>query len=160
MVGMTGSEPGVGRPSSPVRRIDSTLRRAIGIGVLATAALCLATLPIVGLGSWRDLVRELSAAVPDCYPWNLSIACALGSSVGITVGTWVGLIVGGLAALALLVVRDRFWMALLAAIAIMAPVTNLHLHYWVVLPVLLIAGLGRYQELRRARLVGQNLIAV
>ncbi len=123
--------------------------RSIVIGSALTLVACLVTVPIVGLHSWPDFVHALAVNVPDCYSLNWSIACTLGPRIGTTPATLVGLAVAALAALGLLLVHDRFAMALLASVAVMAPVTNLHPHYWTVVPVLGIATLARLREERQ-----------
>lgn len=117
--------------------------------VFGTTAL---TLPIVGLQSWIDFGHAMASSAPDCYLGNLSIACTLAPLVGIRIATAAGILVGGGAAVLALAVRDRLWLALLTTIAMIAPVTNLHVHYWIAAPVLAVAALERLLTVRRDRL--------
>jgi hypothetical protein len=126
-------------------------RRSIVVGVVVTAAVCLITLPIVGAQSWADFARALSSARPDCSGFNISIACQLEPSIGSGPGTLVGIAIGALAALILLAVREPFWMACLAAVAVMAPASNLHLSYWTIAYVLVVANFAEVERLRRSR---------
>lgn len=115
--------------------------RSVAIAVAISLSLVLVTLPLVGIGAWVDFVKALTSATPDCTGFNSSIACNLAPSIGYGPGSVVGIAVGGLAALALTVVRQPFMMAGLAAIAVMAPANNLHYHYWTIFYVLVIASI-------------------
>lgn len=125
--------------------------RSIGIAIGISMAAVAVTLPIVGFGAWQDFSQALSGAVPDCYGENLSLACSLRFTGGVGAGTAAGIAVGVLATMGLLIVRDTFWLAVLSAVAVIAPVTNLHLHYWLVIPVLLLAGVVKWRRLRGGR---------
>jgi hypothetical protein len=138
---------GVVTLATPVQK-----RRSIVIAAVATVAVGVITLPIVGAQSWVDFVRALSSAQPDCSGFNISIACELAPSIGSGAGSLVGIAVGALAALALLAVREPFWMACLAAVAVMAPANNLHLSYWTIAYVLMVAAFAEVERLRRSRL--------
>ena len=125
--------------------------RAFGIALLVAAGLALVTLPVVGVAGWLDFATALTGAVPDCSGFNVSIACALGPSVGLGWGSLVGVLIGGLAVLGMLAVRQPYPLSVLAAIAVMAPANNLHIHYWTIGYVLVVASLARLTLLARAR---------
>lgn len=125
--------------------------RALGTALVVAAAVALVTLPIVGPGAWVDFGTALTSAVPDCSGFNVSIACTLGSTLGYGWGSLVGVLVGGLAVLGMLVCRQPFLLSVLAAISVMAPANNLHIHYWTIAYVLMVAGLARFTVLARSR---------
>lgn len=124
---------------------------ALGTALVVGAGLVLVTLPMVGPQSWLDFTTALTSAVPDCAELNVSIACTLGPSLGYGWGSIVGILVGGLAVLGMLACRQPYLLSLLAAVAIMAPANNLHIHYWTIGYVLLIASLARLTVLARQR---------
>ena len=131
---------------SPERKTTAFLT-----AVAVVAALALVTLPIVGPGSWLDFGTALIGAVPDCSGFNVSIACTLGGTIGLGLGSLVGILVGGLAVAGMLVCRQPYLLSILAAIAVMAPANNLHIHYWTIGYVLVVASLARLTVLARAR---------
>ena len=57
--------------------------------------------------------------------------------------------VGGLAVLGMLACRQPYLFSVLAAISVMAPANNLHIHYWTIAYVLVIASLARLTALLR-----------
>ena len=98
---------------------------AIAIGLVVV------TLPLVGFGTWATYVDALGAVDPVCGDpdWvNYSVACIIGSTGG--------LLLSGLAlVVAILVGRTALgWTAVV--VAIMAPASELHLHYFVLVYVL------------------------
>ncbi len=123
--------------------------QALGTSIAVAAALSLVTLPIVGVAVWVDFGTALTSAVPDCGGLNVSIACTLGPGLGLGWASLVGVMVGGLAALAMLGSRQPFVLSVLAAIAIMAPANNLHIHYWIILYVLGVVSVARLTMLMR-----------
>ncbi len=125
--------------------------RALAVAAAVVVVLILVSLPIVGVGSWLDFGTALTRAVPDCSGFNVSIACALGPAIGLEAGSIVGIVVGGLAVLAMLAVRQPYLLSLLASIAVMAPANNLHIHYWTIAYVVVIASLARLTDLTRQR---------
>jgi hypothetical protein len=118
------------------------------IAIATAIAITLVTLPVVGLDAWLDFLRALLGATPDCSGFNVSVACLVGPSVGLGVGSLLGVIVGVAAACALAVVREPFWMAVLSAVAVMAPANNLHIHYWTIAYVIAIAGITKIRTWR------------
>jgi hypothetical protein len=125
--------------------------RSLAFALLVAASLTLVTVPIVGLGSWQDFAMALTGAVPDCSGFNVSIACTLGPTVGLWWGSVIGVLVGGLAVLGMLACRQPYLLSVLAAIAVMAPANNLHIHYWTIAYVLVVASLARLAVLARQR---------
>ena len=125
--------------------------KAFATAIAVTVAVALVTLPIVGLQSWLDFGTALTAAEPDCSGFNVSIACTLGPAVGPGWGSLVGVIIGGLAVLGMLACRQPYLLSVLAAVAVMAPANNLHIHYWTIGYVLVVASLARLTALARQR---------
>jgi hypothetical protein len=123
---------------------------AIGSAVVVAGLLVVASLPMVGLDSWFDFGTALTTAVPDCAGANYSIACTLGPSLGFQFASMLGVLVGGTAAMAMLACRQAFLLSVLAAVAIMAPANNLHIHFWIITYVLGVVCLARITVLRRA----------
>lgn len=125
--------------------------RAVGIALAGAAAIALVTLPIVGPQSWVDFATALTSAVPDCSGFNVSVACTLGPTIGYGWGSLVGLLVGGLAVVGMLACRQPYVLSVLAAISVIAPANNLHIHYWTIAYVLVVASLARLTVLARSR---------
>jgi hypothetical protein len=125
--------------------------RAIATAAAVAGVIALVTLPVVGVGSWLDFGSALIRAVPDCSGFNVSIACTIGPVVGLEWGSIVGIVVGGLAVLAMLAVRQPYLLSVLAAVAVMAPANNLHIHYWTIGYVVVVASFARLTELARQR---------
>lgn len=125
--------------------------RAVAIALLVAGGLTLVTLPVVGVGSWLDFGTALTGAVPDCSGFNISIACTLGPTLGLGAGSLIGIAVGGLAVLGMLACRQPYLLSVLAAIAVMAPANNVHIHYWTIGYVLVVASLARLTVLVRSR---------
>lgn len=144
----------VATPGSKVRSIVWAVGLVFSVTIL--------TLPLVGLGSWFDFATAMTNAVPDCYPLNWSIACVLSPWMDPRAGALVGVGVGAIAALGLLLARHPYHLSILAAIAVMAPAHNLHLHYWTIAYVLLVASFARLSELgaRRRQLGHRRSAAV
>jgi Glycosyltransferase family 87 len=127
--------------------------KAFVTAVAVVAGLTLVTLPIVGFQDWLDFGTALTGAVPDCSGFNVSIACTLADATGLALGwgSLVGVLVGGLAVLGMIVCRQPYLLSVLAAIAVMAPANNLHIHYWTIGYVIVVASLARLTVLARAR---------
>ncbi len=125
--------------------------RAVATAAAVAGVLALVTLPIVSLGSWLEFGAALTRAVPDCSGFNVSIACALGPTLGLEWGSIIGIGVGGLAVFAMLATRQPYLLSVLAAIAVMAPANNLHIHYWTIAYVVVVASFARLTDLARQR---------
>lgn len=120
-------------------------------GIVIVAALVIATLPIVGVGTWLDYGRAMSNAVPSCYPANDSIACAfpdhlLGFRLGVALG--IALTVGAI------VVPSRLLAFSFVTAAYLAATPDLHPHVWTAAFVLAVVGATQIPRLvpnRRGR---------
>jgi hypothetical protein len=110
------------------------LLTALAVGV----ALFVVTLPIVGIQSWVDYAKALSYSQPACGLGSFppSVACTLQPIVGIgaakLAGIALALVVGGTAVVA----RSPLISFALVVLAWLAPVTDLHSHYLLVIYVL------------------------
>jgi hypothetical protein len=151
--GLAGGLSGVIKvfPAVLALAVPKEKTKSVGLAVGIAAAIALITLPVVGVASWSEFVRALTGATPDCSTSNYSIACVVGPTIGMAAGSIIGIVVGGIAALAMCVVRRPYWLAVLSAVGIMAPANNLHLHYWTIAYVLLIATLAEVTLLQRNR---------
>jgi hypothetical protein len=118
---------------STPRSFVRVLLAALAVG----AALAVLTLPLVGIQSWLDYLKALSFSEPACAVDGTpnSVACILKPALGIggakLAGIVIALVAGGLA----VVVRWPVLSFALVAIAWLAPVTDLHFHYYLVLYV-------------------------
>ena len=126
------------------------LRRATGIAL----GICLVTLPLVGIDSWLDYASGLRASVPLCGDptWvNYSLACQVSPMVGPTVAKYLGLVVAG--ALTVIAIRAglTFPGMAAAALAIMAPATELHAHYLALVFVVAVIGMATLSRRRVQR---------
>ena len=118
-----------------------TLARALAIA----GAICLVTLPLVGVGAWQDYVVGLLAGEPLCGDpkWvNLSLACQLAPIAGPSLAKWAGLVVAAVLVLVALRMRRGFVGVTAAGLAILAPATELHGHYLSIVFVLGVMGLA------------------
>jgi len=105
-------------------------RRSIVMAGLTFAVLTLASVPMVGTGSWVEFVMALANRAPDCVDAPPSIPCIVGPLLGSATGQLVAIAVSlACLGLAIRTRHDRLAFVLFGA-AMMAPVANLHLHYW------------------------------
>jgi hypothetical protein len=130
-----------------------TFSRVLLATLLAGAVLALVTLPLVGIGSWADYVKALSFSEPACAVDSTpnSVACILKPALGIggakLAGIALALLAGGLA----VIVRSPLVSFALVAIAWLAPVTDLHFHYYLVVYVVaVVAGATWLGERRQS----------
>ena len=117
------------------------LLTTLGVGV----ALLVLTLPLVGIQSWFDYVRALSYSEPACgVDFPTSLACTLQPILGIgtakVAGIVTALVAGGLA----IVARSPLVSFALVVVAWLAPVTDLHFHYLLVVYVLAVVAVARW----------------
>lgn len=127
-----------------LRTVITTI--AVGMG------LAVVTLPLVGIGSWFDYVRALSYSEPACgVDFPVSLACTIQPLVGIgaakLAGIALALVAGGLA----VVVRPPLLSFSFVAVAWLAPVTDLHSHYLLVVYVLVVVACARFLARHRRR---------
>lgn len=114
-------------------------------------ALVVLTLPLVGIESWVDYMKALSLSEPACAVDSTpnSIACVLKPVLGIggakLAGIAIALLAGGLA----LIVRSPLISFALVALAWLAPVTDLHFHYYLVVYVVVVVACATWLRRRR-----------
>ncbi|MDQ4034388.1 MAG: DUF2029 domain-containing protein [Chloroflexota bacterium] len=154
--GLTASMAGIGSTLKvfpgliaawPARR-DGWRSVAVSAGV--AVALSLLTLPLVGSDAWSDFVHALRNAQPECSPQSLSIACGLQGLVGPAVARLLGIGVAILLVIAVVRARSRFVAYAALAGALLAPVVDMHPHYWLFAWVVAFVGV--------ARVVGRSMI--
>lgn len=118
--------------------------RPIVIAVGTFLALCLLSVPLVGVQTWRDFITTLVNARPPCQSYNtLSIACVYSQLTGVTVAKLIGYGFVAVFAVSTLLVKDRFWAFVLLGATMLAGVTDMHLHFWVFGYVVLVVGMTR-----------------
>lgn len=107
--------------------------------VVAAAIIALfVSVAFTGLEVWGDFVIALRNAEPSCGGFAPSVACVATPVVGSELAKLLGLAVAGGAILTMTVVRNRlvgFW---LVGIAMIAPVSDLHDHTWLIAYVLVL----------------------
>lgn len=128
-------------------------RTLLTAGITAAGGFALSVL-LLGYGVWGDYLRALQNAQPACSP-GFSIACFLGPWLGSGAAKAAGIATGLALGLGVVVVRSRLLAFVMLTGAIIAPVTDLHAHYWlfhIVLVIVLVAcGLRRRREWRPRR---------
>lgn len=121
----------------------TTGMRAIGEAIAITLGLAVVSVPLVGVDAWIDFGMSLANAVPECARQGVSIACGLDPLVG----TSMGRVVGGAVSLALVVIVVRAKSPFVAytalAGALLAPVADMHPHYWIIAWVAGFVGVTR-----------------
>ena len=127
-----------------------TFPRALLTTLAVCAALFLLTLPMVGIQSWVDYVQALSYSEPACgVDFPVSVACTLQPVLGIgaakLAGIALALVAGGLA----VAVRAPLLSFALVVVAWIAPVTDLHFHYLLVVYVLAVVAYAKLLGRRR-----------
>jgi hypothetical protein len=129
--------------------------RSVAVASAVAVGIAAATLPLVGLGSWADYVGGLHASEPLCGSpdwFNASLACGVGPFVGAAGAKSIGLAVGGVLLLVALMAGRSVLGMTAAGLAVMAPATELHGHYFAILHILLwiaLATLARKGDLLR-----------
>lgn len=125
--------------------------RSILLAAATAALIAVASLPLVGIEAWSDFVAALRNAEPECSPQSLSIGCALDGLVGSDLARLAGIIVALL--LVVLVIRARSPFVAYAALAgaMLAPVVDMHPHYWLLAWVVAFVGVVRLVGRRRRR---------
>jgi hypothetical protein len=115
-------------------------------------ALFILTLPLVGFGSWADYVKALSYSEPACgVDVPVSIACLLTPVVGVTTAKLAGILLAIAAGIGAVFVRPPLVSFALVVVAWLAPVTDLHAHYLLVIYVLAVVAAARWLQRRRGR---------
>jgi hypothetical protein len=109
---------------------------------LVAGGISLFTLPLVGVQEWADYLRALTNARPACDAHTVSFACALGPVIGMGWAQILGILIGLASLAAAMIVRSEFVSFALIALAMLAPVTDIWLHYWLFPYVVVVAGLA------------------
>ena len=117
-------------------------RRSIAMAAAVVIGLTVVSLPIVGLQSWLDFPIALGNAQLSCGETRYSVACLLLPLLGTTGAKAAGVLLGGAFLLgALWTRRDRLAFVLFGA-SMLAPVPDMHLHYWLIAYVALVVVAG------------------
>lgn len=125
--------------------------RELGVSAAVAVALALLSVPLVGMAAWGDFVIALANAQPECSAQSLSIACGLTEPIGpgparlIGIGVSLGLLVVVLRA------RSPFVAFACLGAAMLAPVVDMHPHYWLLAWVVAFVGIVRAAGRFRAR---------
>ena len=125
-----------------------TFARVVAIAAAVAVALFIMTLPLVGFASWADYVKALSLSEPACgAEVPVSLACVLKPIVGIGPAKLAGIVVALAAGIGAVFVRPPLVAFGLVVVAWLAPVTDLHFHYLLVIYVLsVVAGARSLQR--------------
>ncbi len=125
--------------------------RGFFIAAGTTLAVILITLPLVGVASWVDFGHALRNAQPECSAQSVSIACGLDGVLGPAAARLVGVVVS--LALVVVVLRVRSPFVAYAALtgALLAPVVDMHPHYWLFVWVVALVGVARILGRRTRR---------
>ena len=116
--------------------------RPLIIAIALTAAICLLTLPLVGIEEWQRFLRALSNAEPTCTEGRSSIACLAQPFMGISLAKAAGVLVGSLFLVAAMLVRTDFPAFVLLTLGMLAPLADGHQHYLLFIYVLVVIGLA------------------
>jgi len=127
--------------------------RDFGIAAGCALFVIIITLPLVGVSSWVDFGHVLRNAQPECSTQSVSIACGLGGPLGATPARLVGIAVSlVLVAVAIRAPSPFVAYAALAG-ALLAPVVDMHPHYWLFAWVVAFVGVARVVGRRMRRKV-------
>lgn len=149
--------PGVLVFWSTPRTFPRVLLNALAVGF----ALFVLTLPIVGIHSWVDYATALSYSQPACgatsFWFPSSVACAFQPLIGIgaakLAGIALALVAGGLAVGS----RSPLLAFALVTFAWLAPVTDLHAHYLLVIYVLIVTACASWLGGRRRKAAATSI---
>ncbi len=109
-----------------------SLLTALSVG----AVIALAALPFTGLHTWWDYARALSNSIPDCGTGSL--ACAATPLLGYEAAKALGIVVAAIALLLAWWAPSRLAAYSFVTIAWLAPVTDMQLHYLLIVYVYLV----------------------
>jgi Glycosyltransferase family 87 len=118
------------------------LRRQLLLAALTGIVLVVATLPLVGIESWRDYLISLSGAVPTCDGGVSSLTCYLTPTLGLGAAKAISLGLAVLIALAAARTTRPLLAAGAVAVAIVLPLPDLWPHYLLFIFVPLWAALA------------------
>ncbi|MCV0404495.1 MAG: DUF2029 domain-containing protein [Chloroflexi bacterium] len=124
--------------------------RAIFWAIAVALAVAVASVPLVGANAWSDFAAALANARPECSPQSLSIGCGLAGLVGPSAAQLTGIVFALVLVLAVLLVRSRFAAYVALGGAMLAPVVDMHPHYWLFAWTVAYVGVVRIVG-RRAR---------
>lgn len=117
--------------------------RPLVITVALTVAICLVTLPIVGIDEWRRFFLALSNAEPTCTEGRSSVACLVQPLLGVSLAKAAGIAVGLLLLGAAMLVRAEYPAFVLLTLGMLAPLADGHQHYLLFVYVLIVIGVAR-----------------
>ncbi|CAN5734626.1 hypothetical protein BH24CHL8_BH24CHL8_08130 [soil metagenome] len=117
--------------------------RPLVITVALTVAICLVTLPIVGIDEWRRFFLALSNAEPTCTEGRSSVACLAQPLLGVSLAKAAGIAVGLLLLGAAVLVRAEYPAFVLLTLGMLAPLADGHQHYLLFVYVLIVIGVAR-----------------
>lgn len=117
--------------------------RGFVIAAGTTLAVILITLPFVGAPAWVDFGHALRNAQPECSVQSVSIACGLDGVLGPAAARLVGAVVSLALVVVVLRVRSPFLAYAALAGALLAPVVDMHPHYWLFAWVVALVGVAR-----------------
>lgn len=124
-----------------------TFPRMAAIAAATAGALFIATLPAVGLHSWADYIKALSLSEPACgVDVPVSLACVLKPMLGIGPAKLAGILLALAAGIGAIFVRRVVVSFALVVVAWLAPVTDLHFHYLLVVYVLGVVAAARWLQ--------------
>jgi hypothetical protein len=116
--------------------------RAVALTALIGLSLIVITLPLFGVGAYRDFVVALANAQPSCESEvNVSVACLSAGFIGIRGGVLLGDALAIILVVAAWKVPNPSLAFACLGFAILAPATDLHLHYWTIAAVALLPAL-------------------
>jgi hypothetical protein len=131
-----------------------TFPRVLVAAAAVAGALFVLTLPLVGLTSWTDYITALSLSEPACgVDVPVSLACVLKPILGIGPAKLAGMLLALVAGIAAVFVRAPLASFGLVVVAWLAPVTDLHFHYLLVIYVLAVIAGARWLQRRSNRAV-------
>lgn len=118
--------------------------RTVSFAGLILGVVMVGTLPIVGTGSWFDFATALRNSRPDCAPVLLhtSIACLAEPVVGIGAAKAFGIFLSVALGVGALFVRSRIIAFSLVGVAWLAPVSDMHPHYFLIVYVVMVAAVA------------------
>jgi hypothetical protein len=117
--------------------------RPLLVALAVAVAICLVTLPVVGIDEWSRFVAALSNAEPACDGGRVSIACLVGPHVGWSAGKAAGVVVGAVLLLVSLRIRGDLAAFTALTLGMLAPAADGHAHYLLFGYVLLVIGACR-----------------
>jgi hypothetical protein len=118
--------------------------RAVLVAATVAGAVSVLGLALTGPDAWREFVTVLANAQPPCQSYNaISVACLFQPVTGQTIAKLLGYALVIACAVGVLAVRDRFTAFVLLGAAMLAGVTDMHIHFWVFGYVVLVVWLAR-----------------